>query len=223
MSNPLGRIGGLTKAVTILVGIAGAVSLVSGLLTLGAADAAQDFLAGEKSRTDFESAVAPLTATQLIGVVASLAAGVVTIVWMFRIATNLRTLGRRTFWHPLWAIFGWFVPPGFLYVIPFLMLRELWRTSDAGDGSSPRSGESPLLWAWFVLFGIVPAVLTVIQVGSVMSLGVGGGGAEDLAEQLDQNPPLAVAASIVTAAAAVAWILFARRLRERHVALTGER
>ena len=51
---------------------------------------------------------------------------VLVMIWMYRISANLRAFGMTTTWHPLFAIFGWFLPPVVLYVIPFLMLREQW-------------------------------------------------------------------------------------------------
>jgi hypothetical protein len=139
---------------------------------------------------------------------------------MFRIASNVRAFGRTTFWAPLWAIFGWFLPPLVLYVIPFLMLRELWKR---GGPDNAGDGENAVLWAWFVVFGIAPAVLAAIQVSSLLGGGLGGGSTEDLAEQLDDSVATSVASGLLSAIAAVVWIIFVRQLTRRHVALTDER
>ena len=105
-------------------------------------------------------------AVQLIVGLATLATFVVTIMWMYRIATNVRAFQRQTTWSPLFAIFGWMLPPFVLYVIPFLMLRELWKASDASNPEDPESWRSskdtPLVWAWFVLYGIAPVVLLAV-------------------------------------------------------------
>ena len=52
------------------------------------------------------------------------------MIWMYRMAANHRALQRNGTWAPGWAIGGWFLPPGGLYIIPFLMFRELWKASD---------------------------------------------------------------------------------------------
>ena len=61
---------------------------------------------------------------------------VLTIIWMFRMAGNLRQLGRTgATWAPGWAIGGWFCPPCAIYAIPWLMFRELWRGSRSRGGA----------------------------------------------------------------------------------------
>ena len=55
-----------------------------------------------------------------------IAAAVVVIIWMYRLAWNHRALHRGGTWGPAWAIGGWFLPP-IVYVIPTLMLHELWK------------------------------------------------------------------------------------------------
>ena len=48
-------------------------------------------------------------------------------------AANLRKLGRPgQTWAPGWGIASWFVPPCFVYAVPWLMFKELWRGSDPG-------------------------------------------------------------------------------------------
>ena len=56
------------------------------------------------------------------------------------------------------------------------MLRELWKASDGTDPDDPESWRSstdtPLVWAWFVLYGIVPFVLFVFSIGSFLDGGL---------------------------------------------------
>ena len=127
---------------------------------------------------------------QLVVGLATIATFVVTIIWMYRIATNVRAFQRQTTWSPLFAIFGWMLPPFVLYVIPFLMLRELWKASDGTDPDDPESWRSnkdtPLVWAWFVLYGIAPVVLLGFSVGSFLDGGLASSGSlESLAKSLD--------------------------------------
>jgi hypothetical protein len=224
---PTRRIGGLATAVVIFTAIAGVTALLGAVLAANVAGDARAFLAGDLSEDDFEAAVVPLSGAQLFSAIATIVTAVLTVIWMYRIAANLRAVGRRTTWHPLFSIFGWFLPPGILYVIPFLVLREQWKGSDPEyrDGSDQwkASRDTPWLWAWFVLFGIVPAVLIVVQIGSVMTTGLGATDLEGLADSLDEAGAVTFVSAAVTAAAAVTWIVFVRQLTGRHQSLTGER
>jgi hypothetical protein len=221
------RIGGLAKAIVVLTAVTAAVTVISTALSVGAAGDARDFLAGEMSDDDFRSAIAPVNAMQTLAGVATLATGILTIVWMFRIANNIRSFGRQTTWHPLFSIFGWFLPPMFLYILPFLVLREQWKASDPDgvDGTDrwKANGDNKVLWVWFALYGILPAILFVIQIGSLVDAGLGTGDIESIAETIDDASVLSYVSAALVVGAAVSWIVFVRQLTSRHTALTGER
>jgi Domain of unknown function (DUF4328) len=225
-ATPAKRVGGLGKAVVILTAIVALSSLVTTALSIGISSDAADFVAGETSQSEFEDALAPLSAVQGLATVATIAAGVVTIVWMFRMATNLRAYGRRTTWSPLFSIFGWFLPPMFLYVIPFLVLREQWKASEPsivdGSDSWKATPDNRVLWVWFALYGLVPTVLFFAQVGSIVSSGVSTGDVDSLAESLDTVSPLLYVSAVAIVGAVITWIIFVRQLTTRHRALTGE-
>ncbi len=90
---------------------------------------------------------------------------------------------------PLFSIFGWILPPFFLYVIPFLVLREQWKGSDPTVDGTDRwkaNDDNRTLWGWFAFYGLLPLVLFVAQIGSVASAGLGTGDVETVAESLDQ-------------------------------------
>lgn len=220
------RIGGLGKALVILTALAAVGTLATALLSTGVTQDASDFLAGDISEDDFQTAIGPLNAIQLVASLATLATGVITIIWAFRIAGNVRAFGRATTWSPLFAIFGWFLPPMVLYVIPFLVLRELWKASTPTDvdGSDrwKQQSDNPILWAWFVLFGIIPTILLAVQIGSFASAGIPSGDMESLAETLEDFGAVGWITALVNVAAAVTWILFVRQLTQRHTRLTGE-
>jgi hypothetical protein len=137
----LARVGGIGRAASIVVAATGALSLFAVAATRLVVDDAEAFLDDEISQTEFLEAVTPYALLSLLQAVALLASAVIVIVWMFRIARNLRTLHRGTTWGPGWTIGGWFTPP-FLYVIPFLALREMWKASDPAVpvGGEWRSG-----------------------------------------------------------------------------------
>ncbi len=229
-SNPtpnraLKRVGGLSKAIVILTAIVAAATVITTLLSIGIAGDASDFLAGDLTDAEFRDSLAPLSAIQSIAGVATLATGIVTMIWMYRMAGNIRAFGRRTTWSPLFSIFGWFLPPFFLYVIPFLVLREQWKGSDPTvdeTESWKANADNRSLWGWFAFYGLLPLVLFVAQIGSVASSGLGTSNNRDLAESLDQVGALTFLSAVSVVGAATFWIMFVRQLTRRHIALTNE-
>ena len=220
------RVGGFATPIIVSTIVVALGTLASAFLSASIATDAADFLAGSTEQSDFEDALVPLNSIQLLVSVATLATGVLTILWMFRMAGNVRAFGRATTWSPLFAIFGWFLPPLVLYVIPFLVLRELWKASEpAGvDGTDgwKRTADNPVLWVWFVAFGIIPAVLFAIQIGSFASSGLPTGDVESVAESLDEFGALGWLTAVLTLVAAVVWVRFVRQLTQRHKQLTNE-
>jgi hypothetical protein len=220
------RIGGLATAITVSTIVAGVGGLVATFVSASASTDAEEFLAGSISEEAFEDVLAPVNSLQLLVTVATLTTAVLTIIWMYRIATNVRSAGRSTTWHPAFAIFGWFLPPGVLYVIPFLVLRELWKASapethDGGDGWR-RSADNPVLWLWFALFGLVTAVLFAVQLASGDLESIAAPDTTSVAEGLADIGALTWVSPLVTLAAAGAWVVFVRQLTDRHRRLTNE-
>jgi len=224
------RIGGLTRWVVGLVAAAGLASVLSAVLLIPVLDTAADFVRGDISESDFEDSYVTVQLIQGVQSVIGIAAGVVTIVWMYRIASNLRAHSRNTTFAPILSVFSWILPP-FLHVLPFLILRELWKASDPdtahGTDEWKRSGVNPLLSIWFVVYGLVPAVLTAIvtlaTAESLLDNGLAGAGDPLVAaETLDSTGTLTLVSGGLAGVAAVVWILFVMRLGERHMTLTGE-
>ena len=160
-SVPLKRVGGVARAASILCLVSAALSVIELLVRGTNRDEARAFRNGELSDTEFIEAVAGYALIGFVVGILTVAAAVVTIIWMFRIASNHRSLHRGTTWGPGWAIGGWFAPP-FLYIVPTLMLREMWQASDPDVpvGGDWKSRPSTLLpFAWLVLYGVIPLVL----------------------------------------------------------------
>lgn len=220
------RVGGLAIPIVVSVSIAAITGLLAAFLSSSIATDASDFLAGSISQSEFEDSLVPLNSVQLLGSVATLATGVLTIVWAYRIARNVRAFGRVTTWSPLFAVFGWFLPPLVLYIVPFLVLRELWKASEPaavdGTDSWKHTPDNPVLWAWFVLFGLIPALLFAVQIGSFASSGLPAGDIESVAESLDDFGAIGWVTAVLNVGAAVTWISFVRQLTRRHKQLTNE-
>jgi hypothetical protein len=86
---------------------------------------------------------------------------VLLIIWLYRAAKNNEALGRQNpRLGPGWAIGGWFIPIAW-WVIPFIVLDDVWRGSDPsiprGDPSWRRSSTLGAIWAW----AVTAAILTI--------------------------------------------------------------
>lgn len=225
------RVNGVATAGMVLVGIAGVVGLLAALTTSGIRSGAQDYLDGRISESEFNDQLVSTSALSILAGVVTIAAMVLVMIWMYKMASNLRAFGISTTWHPLFAVFGWFLPPIVLYVIPFLMLREHWTKSSltavpgqpAGPTPDDAKSDTPVLWVWWLAFGIWPLATLFLSAGGAFS-GIGATSADDVAQNLvDTNQTLTTVGAVISFVAAIAWIAFARQLTARHRALTGER
>ena len=212
----------------ILAAVAGIASLASAVLSANLAAKAQDYLDGRISEDEFldANAIAPLG--QLLSAGPLVAAGVFGVIWMYRIATNVRSLGRATTFAPVFAIVGWILPP-FLFILPLLVLRELWKASDPnsppGSDGWRASGENPLLYLWFVVYGIIPAILTAMSLGSVFDAALNlDTDTQSIAEvTASTGGAQLLVGGVFSVVSAVVWIVLVKQFTARHVALTGER
>jgi len=153
---------------------------------------ARAFLDGRITNEQFVERAAPYLLMSVVQAVATGAAAVVTMIWMFRIARNHRTLHRGGTWGPGWAIGGWFLPP-LLFVIPFLMFRELWKASDPETAVGDNWRMNPTSWlipVWFVFYSLLPLGLLVAQTSNGFSLGTSE---RDMAQQVIDNQGLTIA------------------------------
>ena len=186
-------------------------------------DDAQAYLDGQIADDDFLEQIAPGLLAGVVQGLAVLAAAVVVIVWLYRIAANHRDLGRDTRWGPGWAIGSWFLPP-LLFVIPFLMLRESWKAADPdvprGESGWRDSTVSPLIPMWFVLYGVAPLVLAAVQGASGLTAFTGS--EDDIAERFAGGTGDLVVSAVLTVAGAIAFVVMARALGARHRRFTGE-
>jgi hypothetical protein len=99
--------------------------------------------------------------------VAFIVTAVFFLIWIYRAHANLPWLGSRNLqYSPAWAIGGFFIPFVNL-VLPFLVVREIWKASDPKrmDGHSWKDSQLSLLvlWWWilFLVAGIAPLVVSI--------------------------------------------------------------
>jgi len=220
-SVPLQRIGRLATAAVALTAVSAAVSLITVWSSQAAQGDAEALLDDTISTEQFVEGAAPYLLMTTVQGVATLATAVVTIIWMFRMAKNLRTLHRGTTWAPGWAIGGWFLPP-LLFVIPFLMFRELWKASDPDvpiGGEWKSQSVSPVVPLWFLLYSVIPLVLLAVQSSNGFNFGASE---RDLAQQIVDDQQATIVGAVVALAGAAMFILLVRGLTSRHRQLTGE-
>ena len=91
-----------------------------------------------------------------------------------------------------------------------------------GTDSWKKTADNPVLWVWFVVFGLVPAVLFAIQIGSFAAGGIPGTDIESVAESLDDFGALGWLTAVLNLVAAAVWVMFVRSLTQRHRQLTNE-
>jgi hypothetical protein len=219
-SVPTRRIGGIATASTVLVALTALFGLAYAVMNALAVDDARAYLDGVTTEDEFISAYGGALTVQLLQTLSQVAAGVLSVLLMFRITSNHRDLGRDSFWGPAWAVAGWFVPPLILYVIPFLVLRQMWKASDPGpDWRSSRV--PPVVGIWFVLYGIAP--LAVVAAQGFGGMGGVGAGTDSVAELVVDQQSAIWGAGVLGVLGAGAWIVLVRAITERHTALTAER
>lgn len=218
----LRSVGRLSNALVVLMIVFVPLQLLSLASVFTLRDKARQYLAGDITSRQFTDAQAN------VGILAGLLIipiAVLTIILMYRMADNLRMLGRSdATWKPGWAIGGWFCPPFAVYAIPWLMFRELWKGSDpqiAPHDPSWKSGPvSPLINVWWVLYGLVPLVGFATSAGFVTSFN--NFSTRKLAERLDEFWAINAALAAVLAICGVVYLLMIRQLSARHMAATRE-
>ncbi|KOU19629.1 hypothetical protein ADK52_28260 [Streptomyces sp. WM6372] len=197
---------GLAVAVCALLGVAAAVNLgsaaISGyvftLMNRVSADPA-DVAAGTLDRSDVMTAVAGSLQALIM-----LATAVVFIIWFHRVRVNGEIMRPDAFVQKRgWAIGGWFVPIGNLF-LPFRIAKQTWTASTqlGPDGSFREVSAAPLN-AWWALWA---SSLVLDRVFSLMYKRA------DTPEALRDASAVGTVNDLVTVAAAVLAIVFVRKL-----------
>lgn len=222
-SLPLKSVGGLGKAILVLlvVFVIGTIIQIAGIP--GVVDSSQDFIDRSIDDDQFRDDIAQYQLMGTLGGLAQLALIVLSVIWLYRIVKNHVSIGRQVTWKPWAAIAGWVLPP-LLFVIPLLLLREHWKAADPavppGDDRWKRNADNPLVWVWFVVYSLVPIVLGVL--GADQQLRSLGASLDDLADLYVDSQGVLIAQSVVGIVSGVVWGLLVRQFTQRHTALTGE-
>jgi hypothetical protein len=218
---PVGRIA--RRMQIFLVGIM-AFSVMSIPVTLETARRAHEFIAGDASNAEERFLAATRTQGLLTTISGSLTltVGILTMIWMFRLSRNHESIGRLgATWSSGWAIAGWFCPP-ILSVIPWLMLRELWKGSDPTvapfDTNWKQAKVGPITTIWWALYALPPIVGVVLTVRKFRF----GLTPLDTARLNDVPAAQTLILGVFNLAAAAAFLVLVRQLTDRHRRLIGE-
>lgn len=217
----LKRVRGLSIAAMILVLVTALMAFVELLMRQTVSDDAEDYLAGSIDKQQFRDALRAYSGVPLIEFALQISALVLTVIWMFRIASNHRALHRGGTWGPGWAIAGWVLPP-FVWVIPTLMFVELWKASDPDvpiGGNWKTKAGAPLAVAWGVLYTAASVLSIAANASTSFSFSETD---KALAEQLTSDQSLEIVVASLSLAAGIVFVLMVRRLTDRHTRLTGE-
>jgi Domain of unknown function (DUF4328) len=224
------RIGGLAKALWVLLLIYIPLSALNVIATVQLNHKAKQFLEdGSQASKDSFTNASRVNLGSLAGYLV-IPIAVLTILWMFRMAGNVRALGRPGLrFAPGWAIGGWFTPPCIVYAVPWLMFRELWKASDPeigpGDPSWRDQKVPAIVNVWWVCYGLVPLLGIFTAAGVISQLRNTGDSDErlrDLADQLDKYLPLNIGIAAVGMLSGVVYLLLVRQLSDRHMRATRE-
>jgi multisubunit Na+/H+ antiporter MnhC subunit len=147
----------------------------------------------------------------LLSGLVGLATFVLLIIWLYRAAKNNEALGRQNpRLGPGWAIGGWFIPIAW-WVIPFIILDDVWRGSDPsiprGDPNWRRSSTMGAIWGWLVtavIFTIPSAIAS--STGDVRA---------DEPEKVRRDDILRIIGAVGAIVAAALAIVVTRRIAAR--------
>jgi Domain of unknown function (DUF4328) len=214
------RIAGLAVAIQILLVIVLVANAAAAVVTVAFRSRFADFLAGTATTSDVQSATDTIGAIGIVAGGCQIGLAACVMVWMWRMARNVRVAGRSDLrWAPGWAVAGWFCPPC-VFVIPWLMLQELWKASAPTTGMATWRDEpsNPLIVVWWVLYGLGGLVVAGVQFAGLGASGDLG----DLAEFYERAVLWTVASTFVTVAAGACFVVLVRQLTARQRLLTGE-
>jgi len=213
------RIGPLAKWLTIVLIVLLPVLAWTMINSFGVRDEAKDFLAGRATEDDIKDKIAASAGIGLLSLLVLIATAVLTMIWMFRIARNLQAMNRVATWKPGWAIAGWFVPPLVLYVVPFLMFRDLWKGSDPDTTQDwRRNRAAPIITIWWILFGLAPLVFITATLSTFSIDQSTTKQANDIVDRFG----VTIASNLAQIGAAVCFLMLVRQLTARHQRVTLE-
>lgn len=220
------RVGALTKALVTLSVVGIVASAISLLVQLTLRGKALDFRDGRTTITEFADKLGPYFAVSLLAGLVGIATLVIQIIWAFRIAKNLRVLGRQPQSFSPGATIAINILGGCtLGILPYFMWRELWKGSDttapAGDPSWKQRPVGQIVHLWFAATLLTVAVSFGLGVGTAI-VRINRGSNASIAKQLDSQFGFVVIAGVLGIITAVMFVGLVRQLSSRHMQATRE-
>jgi hypothetical protein len=200
------RLRGLATALSWLLGMGIAMSGFSAIALIRRGQMIGDLRDDRYSHSysEMDNADTLVFATYVWGLLLYFAVLVMLIVWAWRATKNLQGWGVELERGPGWAIGGWFVPIGNLF-IPYQVVRETWMLAPSPDGSLPQERNGPWFAAW-----IMWLISGALGWQSFFS------SSDDDLRTMQASDYLAGVSDIIWIAAAVALIVAVRQISDRH-------
>jgi hypothetical protein len=205
--SPYHSLRGLAIATDILLGVAGAIALVSIGVLVNARSVVHDHATSSTflATRDVRDALDAVSGVAGFFFLVSLAIAVLWIIWMWRAATNTRLFGlARQRFGPGFAIGGWFIPLANL-VIPGMQMADISRGTPATAVPEGARRSTALVWWWWITF----------IVGRLAFLAIPGGvrlGRIYRLSDLDTRVTLSIIGNVFVLVSAVLAILVVRRI-----------
>jgi Domain of unknown function (DUF4328) len=217
-------VGRIAKAIVVLLWVWLPLQLLAIFDQVRLSREAEKFLDRTITEDEFRDTVS-VNPSSIIGLVV-IPIAVLTMIWMFRMAANLRKLGRTgQTWAPGWGIAAWFVPPCIVYAVPWLMFKELWKGSDPaiapGDPHWKQGQVAPLITVWWVLYGLVP-LLGFFSAAGIAGQLRAGMTMRSLAERFRDFGAINIAFTVVGMVTTLVYMRLVRDLTARHMQSTRE-
>lgn len=213
------RVGGLGKALVILLGVTIAAQALLVIVQLSLRNAAKDFLLDGNS-SKFDDKLVTYVGVGALVALAGVAQLVLLCIWTFRMAKNTQLLGRMPQKFSPGATIAINILGGCtLGILPYFMWREIWQGSDpdvaAGDPN----------WRSGIVTALIPVhlALTLCGVGASLAMGVGGlspvranGSRSDIAKNISDKLAFVGVSGALTVVAAVVFLMLVKQLTDRH-------
>ena len=125
---------------TALLVILGIITVISIIATIGEIGLLQRLENGETATVEeLEASDTRVTIIGVIYIAGFIVTGITFLVWLAKVSMNLAPLGtKKQKVSPTWALLCWFIPIAGM-LIPYLVMKEIWRESHPEGTESPMS------------------------------------------------------------------------------------
>lgn len=213
----------ITKWLTVLLAVSAATQVL-GVITQIGLHGRVDQLSNGLDGLTAGFAVYLLVSLASAGV--GLAVLVLEVLFAYRIAKNLRVLGRTNASFGPGATIATVILGGCtLGILPYFMWRELWAGSEPSmPAYAPQWKQVPVptIVTISLVLGVVSTLAGLVAGGGAAFLRLGSTNSSDLADRLDNGYGALLLSGLLTAAATLVMMQLVRQLGARHMMATRE-